>query len=156
MDATNLLSKTENLAQNSNTTATSETSKKDEKEKKSKSITILTDNYIKTLENYLNDSNPKMRLIAAKEIMERFKEDDSRIANPSLTALLNKTLRDTSPSVRFLGLTTLQLGYSVGNDETVQILKEIQAGNQDRLGEDAVLASEILLKLSAPRAIEVH
>ena len=43
--------------------------------------------------------------------------------------LLNKSLRDTSPANRFLALTTLQLGYAAGNNETIQILKEL-----DKLG----------------------
>ena len=129
--------------------------KSNKKEKKEKKITILTDEYIKNLENYLNNDNPKIRLIGAKELLERFKEDEERIDNPSLTALLNKTLQDTSPSVRFLALTSLQLGYSKGNDETVQILKDIQATNKDKFGEDALLASEILLKLSAPQKVEI-
>ena len=107
------------------------------------------------MENYLNDDNPKVRLIGAKELMERFKEDDSRMQHPSLVPLLNKMLKDTSPSVRFLALTTLQLGYSLGNDETIKLLKEIQQNSQDKLGEDALLASEVLLKLSAPKVEEV-
>ncbi len=161
-NSTNLIGKTsngseisnKNIQENIERKETSETKESKSKDKE-KTITILTDDYIKSLENYLNDSNPKVRLIAAKDIMERFKEDDSRIANPSLVALLNKTLRDTSPSVRFLGLTTLQLGYSIGNEETIGILKDIQTNNQDKLGEDSLLASEILLKLSAPKIKEV-
>ena len=64
--------------------------------------------------------------------------------------LLNKTLKDTNSAVRFLGLTALQLGYCNGNDETVQILKQIQQTNPDKYGEDSLLASEILLKMAAP------
>ena len=93
-----------------------------------------------------------MRLIGAKELVERLKEDDNRKDNKSLIPLLNKTLKDTSPSVRFLGLTALQLGYCTGDDETVKILKEIQAQNKDKFGQDSLLASEILLKMAAPQA----
>ena len=107
------------------------------------------------LENYLNDANPKIRLIGAKDLMERFKEDENRKDNPSLIPLLNKTLKDPSATVRFLGLVTLQLGYSVGNDETVQLLKQLQAENKDKTGEEQRMVSEILLKMSAPEAIEV-
>lgn len=149
---TNLLEKTSQ--KEAEKTSNNSEKSKDEKDKP-KTITILTNDYVKSLENYLNDNNPKVRLIGAKELMERFKEDDSRAAHPSLVPLLNKALKDTSPSVRFLGLTTLQLGYSVGDEETVKILKEIQQNSQDKLGEDALLASEILLKLSAPKVKEV-
>ena len=69
--------------------------------------------------------------------------------------LLNKALRDSSPSVRFLGLTMLQLGYALGNDETVAILKEIQSQNQDKIGEDSLLATEILLNMAAPQKVDV-
>jgi len=132
------------------------TETKKEAEKKKKTIVPLSDDYIKSLENYLNDANPKIRLIGAKEVLERFKEDENRKDNPSLTALLNKILRDTSSSVRFLGLTTLQVGYALGNNETVAILKDIQATNKDQFGQDSLLASEILLRMSAPQAVEVQ
>ena len=132
-----------------NNTQENKTQNKEEE----KVVVPLNDEYIKSLENYLNDSNPKVRLIGAKELMQRFKEDENRKDNPSLIPLLNKTLRDTSAAVRFLGLTTLQLGYSVGNDETVQILKEIQTQNKDKTGEDQLLASEILLKMAAPQEV---
>ncbi len=139
---------------------TQETKKEDEDKKTDKKdpkkITPLTDEYVQSLENYLNNDNPKVRLIGAKDLMERFKEDENRKDNPSLIPLLNKTLKDTSPAVRFLGLTTLQLGYSVGNDETVSLLKEIQAQNKDKVGEDSLLASEILLRLAAPAQVELE
>ncbi|MBQ7287473.1 MAG: hypothetical protein IJW73_06920 [Candidatus Gastranaerophilales bacterium] len=125
-----------------------------QKTDKTKKVTPLTDDYIKSLENYLNNENPKIRLIGAKEVMERFKEDENRKDNPSLMALLNKTLRDTSPAVRFLGLTTLQLGYAVGNNETVTILQEIQSQNKDKIGEDSLLASEILLLMAGGEKVD--
>lgn len=137
-------------------TTKEEDKKADDKKEETKKITPLTDDYVKSLENYLNNDNPKVRLIGAKDLMERFKEDDNRKDNPSLIPLLNKALKDTSSTVRFLALTTLQLGYCVGNDETVAILKDIQAQNQDKIGEDSLLASEILLKLSAPEQIELN
>lgn len=141
---------------NENTNTNSEATSDSKKAKNKKPIIPLTDDYIKSLENYMNDSNPKVRLIAAKDILERFKEDENRKDNPCLMALLNKALRDTSAAVRFLALTTLQLGYSVGNDETVQILKEIQTKNTDKVGEDQLLAAEILLKMSAGEAVQVE
>ena len=121
------------------------------KDEKPKTVTPLTDDYVKSLENYLNNDNSKVRLIGAKELVERLKEDENRKDNKSLIPLVNKTLRDSSPSVRFLGLTALQLGYCTGNDETVQILKEIQSQNKDKFGQDSLLASEILLKMAAPQ-----
>ena len=146
-NGSNLISKTENTE----TLSTTET----KKEEKTKKIVPLTDEYIKSIENYMNSENPKVRLIGAKELLERFKEDENRKDNPSLMPLLNKALRDTSPSVRFLALTILQLEYALGNDETVTILKEIQSQNQDKLGQDQLLASEILLNMAAPSKVSV-
>ena len=138
-----------------NPTEDKDEKKTDKKKDKQKSITFLTDDYIKSLENYFNNDNPEIRLIAAKQLLERFKEDENRYDNPSLTALLNKALRDTSASVRFLALDALHLGYCGGNDETVSILKEIQQSNTDKLGQDYLLASEILLSMTAPQKKEI-
>ena len=44
----------------------------------------------------------------------------------------------------------MQLGYALGNNDTVGILKNIQSQNLDKFGEDSLLASEILLKLVSP------
>ena len=150
----NLLEKTPNPAE-AERKKTDDAKAELDKEEKKKIKTVLTDDYIKSLENYLDNDNPKVRLIGAKELLERFKEDDTRKDNPSLVALLNKTLRDTSPSVRFLGLTMLQTGYTTGNDETISILKEIQSSNKDGLGDDALRASEILLNSALPKMQEV-
>ena len=153
LNETNLINKNTNSTNNDENEAVS--SKKDKKEK-DKVITPLSNDYVKNLENYLNSDNPKIRLIGIKEVMERFKEDENRKDNPSLIPLLNKALQDTSPSVRFVALTALKLGYSVGNDETVKILEKIANENQDKFGQDALLASEVLLKLSAPAEIKVE
>lgn len=119
--------------------------KKDEKTEKK---VVLTDDYIKSLENYLNNENPKVRMMGAKEVMARFKEDKSRKNDIGLTALLNKALQDPSASVRFMALTTLDVGYATGNEESINILKQIQQKSGEQYGEDALLASQILLKSS--------
>ena len=147
--------KTNETTKTTETNKETETKEKEDKEnKENKKIVPLTDDYIKSLENYMNNENPKVRLIAVKDLLERFKEDENRKDNPSLIALLNKALRDTSSAIRFLALTILQVGYSVGNDETVQLLKEIESSNKDKFGQDSTLASEILLKMAQPEAVE--
>ena len=148
------MSNTTNLAQKTDVPVEENSTKETQKENNTKKVTPLTDDYIKSLENYMNDANPKVRLIGAKELLERFKEDENRKDNPSLMPLLNKALRDPSPSVRFLGLTMLQLGYALGNDETVAILKEIQTQNKDKIGEDSLLASEILLLMAGGEKVD--
>jgi len=149
-NSSNLIQKT-----TSEENITNKTETENNTEEKTKKVTPLTDEYVKSLENYMNNENPKVRLIGTKELLERFKEDENRKDNPSLMPLLNKALRDPSPSVRFLGLTMLQLGYALGNDETVTILKEIQSQNQDKIGEDSLLATEILLNMAAGQKVEV-
>lgn len=124
------------------------TEKKDNKPK-----VILTDDYIKTLENYLNSQDKKIRLMGAKDLLDRFKEDESRKDDPALTALLNKTIQDPAETVKFVGLTTLDSGYANGNNETAQILSQMQASNSS-YGEDATLASKILLKMSGNQTIK--
>jgi len=155
-DTTAKPSVVENYSNNTNSNSTNSTKEsEDNKKKKDKKIIPLNDQYIQTLENYLNDANPKIRLLAAKELLERLKEDENRKDNPSLIPLINKILQDTSPTVRFLGLTSLQLGYCTGDDKTVSLLKQIQAENKDKIGQEQLLASEILLKMTAPDAIKI-
>lgn len=123
--------------------------KTEDKKEELKEKIPLTDDYIKTLENYLNSQDAKVRLMAAKDLLERFKEDLSRKNDVALTALLNKILQDPNSAVRFLGLTILDAGYAKGNEQTLQLLKAIQADGQKEYGEDSSLATQILLKLSA-------
>ncbi len=156
LNETNSSKKTVTDETNKNSQNEEVSKKDDDKKKKEKTITPLTDEYVKSLENYLNDANPKVRLIAAKELLERFKEDDNRKDNPSLMPLVNKILQDTSPAVRFLGLTMLNLDYCTGDNQTVDLLKQIQSQNTDKIGEEQLLASEILLRMSAPDKIKVQ
>ncbi len=57
-------------------------------------IVALTDEYIMSLENYLNNQNTDIRLMAAKEVLTRLDEDKSRFDDAALNALLNKMLQD--------------------------------------------------------------
>lgn len=133
------------------TQQTQEASKPEDKNKKTKEKVILTDDYIMSLENYLNNQDAKIRLTAAKELLDRFKEDKTRKADPALTALLNKTIQDPKASVRYIGLTILDTGYAQGNEETVNILKQLQNRPDLEYGEDSILASQILLKMSGQK-----
>lgn len=125
--------------------------KTEEKKKEEKPKVALTDDYIKTLENYLNSQDKKIRLMGAKELFERFKEDETRKDDAALTALLNKVIQDPAETVKFIGLTALDTGYATGNDETAQILAQMQSSDSS-YGEDAALASRILLKMSGYKA----
>lgn len=135
-------------------TKAEKTEKKDDKKKQA---VPLTDEYIQTMENYLNNSNADLRTQAAKEIFDRYKELDSRKDNPSLAGLLNLALQDPtqktpgfSHQARTWALLAIESGFAYGNDETVQILKNIQQSN-DNYNMDAVAASNALLKLTGKK-----
>lgn len=135
-------------------TATSQPSPAPEKLKK-KNIVPLTDEYIHTLENYLQNSNEQVRLMGAKEVMARFKEDESRRNDAALTALLNKSLQDKSNNIRVLGMTTIAAGYSAGDKNTSILLDNLQQ-KKSNYNEDAILAANALMKMSStPQKIKV-
>ena len=119
--------------------------KKNTKETK---IVALTDEYIKSLENYLNNPNDEIRLMASKEILTRLDEDKDRYDDAALNALLNKMLQDPNKLVRIAALSAFASQLACGNDYTVQLLHNIQSNpNADK--EDVLQAADILLKMSA-------
>ena len=119
---------------------------------KQREIVILTDNYIKNLENYLRSNNSELRKDAIKEVLMRFKEDKSRMDNPSLTALLNIALQDPNGTVRSVAMTALEAGYAKGNSQTEQILRGLQT-QKNNFASDAIQASDSLLQMSKTKAM---
>jgi len=115
--------------------------------KQSREIVVLTNDYIKNLENYLRNNNAELRKQAVKELLLRFKEDKSRLENPSLTGLLNLALQDTNSIVRTLAMSIITSGYAKGNDITSQLLKQLQ-NNKSNYSLDAIQASDALLQMS--------
>ena len=119
--------------------------KKNTKETK---IVALTDEYIKSLENYLNNPNDEIRLMASKEILTRLDEDKDRYDDAALNALLNKMMQDPNKLVRIAALSAFSAQLASGNDYTVKLLHDIQSNpNADK--EDVLQAADILLKMSA-------
>ncbi len=118
------------------------------KNSKETRIVALTDEYIKSLENYLNNPNNEIRLMASKEILTRLDEDKDRYNDAALNALLNKMLQDPSKTVRVAALSAFASQLASGNDYTVQLLHNIQS-NPDADKEDVLQAADILLKMSA-------
>lgn len=116
-------------------------------------VVALTDEYIMSLENYLNNQNTDIRLMAAKEILTRLDEDKSRFDDAALNALLNKMLQDPQKIIRTAALSALSSGLASGNDYTVQLLNNIQQNpNSDK--EDVVEAANILLRMSADTEVK--
>ena len=112
-----------------------------------KRVVTLTDDYIKSLENYLNNPNREVRLQAAKDIVRRFEEDMTRYNDPALNALVNKMLQDPQGSIRGIALSLLSTGTAQGNDYTVALLNNMK--NDQTNKEDALQAAEALLRMSA-------
>jgi hypothetical protein len=118
-----------------------------------KDIVLLTDEYIQTLENYLRNDNPDIKLMGAKELMKRFREDDSRKNDLALTNLLNLTLQSKYSPVKMVGLSIIQNGWAKGDDFTQQLLAQIQQ-SKTGFGLDALDAANAALK-SAEQTIKV-
>ncbi len=133
----------------SKTTETEFTNSNDKKTKKSR-VVLLTDEYIKNLENYLNSQDKSVRLNAAKEVFNRLDEDPARKNDKALTALINKMLQDPNQEIRIIALSALEGRIVNGDDFTVQVLQNMQTNPQGQ-GFDATDASRILLDMSARR-----
>ena len=126
----------------------------DKKPKKMKRIVDITDDYIRSLENYLRNPNKDIRLQGVKELVKRFEEDESRYDDPALNALLNIALQDKSSSIRSLAISLADSGVAKGDDKTLQILKNLTTDTSN-YGIDAMGANSALLKMSAKK-IEVE
>jgi len=123
----------------------------EENGKKTK-VVALTNEYIMSLENYLNNPNTDIRLMASKEILMRLDEDRSRYDDAALNALLNKMLQDPSKLIRIAALSALSSDLASGNDYTIQLLNHIQQDpNSDK--QDVLDAAQILLNRSATTEI---
>ncbi len=127
--------------------------KEEAKNTKQKKVVALTDEYIKSLENYLNNPNDEIRLMASKEILTRLDEDKNRYDDAALNALLNKMLQDPSKLVRIASLSAFSSGLASGNDYTITLLHNIQ-NNPSADKEDVLQSADILLKMSAGNEVK--
>lgn len=122
----------------------------DGKKTKKSRVVLLTDEYIKNLENYLNSQDKNIRLNAAKEVFNRLDEDPARKNDKALTALINKMLQDPNQEIRIIALSALEGRIVNGDDFTVKVLQHMQTNPQGQ-GYDATDAAKILLDMSARR-----
>ncbi|MEE3348945.1 MAG: hypothetical protein VZR09_02800 [Candidatus Gastranaerophilaceae bacterium] len=126
--------------------ASEQTEADGQKTKKIK-VVALSNDYIKTLENYLDSQDVEVRKMGAHEIVDRLNEDPSRKDDPALTALVNKMLQDPSASIRAVALSIVESRMLEGDNLTVKILKKMQKTN-DGFGLDATQAASALLKMA--------
>ena len=129
----------------------SKTDEKDEKKTEKRQVVELTDDYIKTLENYLNSQDTEVRLMGAKEVVNRLTEDPSRKDDPALNALVNKMLQDPSSTIRAIALSLIDSRTASGNDYTVNVLKKMQT-SKEGFGQDSLQATSALLKMAGQTA----
>ena len=126
--------------------------KRIEQEKKQTKVVALTNEYIMSLENYLDNPNTEIRLMAAKDILTRFNEDRDRYDDAALNALLNKMLQDPAKLVRIAALSALSSDLASGNDYTIELLHRIQDDpNSDQ--QDVLEVAQILLNRSATKEV---
>lgn len=156
-----------NATANATATATATVENKPAEKKKTtqKNIVPLTNEYIQQLEGLLKDSDEQNRITGIKQVMLRFKDDESRKNDAALTALLNTALQDKSKDVRFLAMTTIASGYSAGDQKTADLLKNIKEQSTTNKSselndhytamlmntnskEDSTLAANALMKMS--------
>lgn len=119
-----------------------------QKNKVKKDVVVLTDEYIMSLENFLNNPNKEIRRKGASEVINRLGEDKNRRNDPALNALLNKMLQDPDAGVRTLGISAFSSGIASGNDFTVQLLKYMEA-NPQLYPNDTEQVAVALLKMAA-------
>jgi len=120
--------------------------KKPEEKKNKKPAVELTDVYIQQLEKKLNNKDKNERTHAVAELVNRFKEDETRKDDPRLTNLLNLALQDDSKPVVFAAMQALENGYANGNQTTEQRLQAI-INTHDNFG-NSETAEGLLAKLS--------
>ena len=108
---------------------------------------MLSNDYIKSIENYLNSQDAEVRKMGAHEVVDRLAEDSSRNDDPALTALVNKMLQDPSASIRALALSLVDSRAILGDNLTEKILKDMQKSDS-ALGLDANQATSALLKMA--------
>ncbi len=127
-----------------------------QKPQETQTRTRLSNEYIKSLENYLNNPNSDVRQTAIKDILkilrndkEKYKDKDndegSLRRDPALTNLINKALQDRSMINRTLALSILYGDYIDGDELTIKLLKDMQKSNKT-FNQDAHTANELLLR----------
>ncbi|MCD7878418.1 MAG: hypothetical protein LUG16_00620 [Candidatus Gastranaerophilales bacterium] len=110
---------------------------------KTKQIVKLTDDYIQSLENALQDKDKSVRQAAIGDIIKRFEEEPSRFQNPSLTALLNIALQDSDASNRIMAMSPLATGSAKGDENTKLLLQNMQQSDKFN-GIEAKMAKDAL------------
>jgi hypothetical protein len=118
-----------------------------------KRVTVLTDDYIKQLDQFLQSDDTSLREYAASEVIKRLDEDKTRYNDEGLNALVNKMILDPyDHKVRERGLIALDSQLASGNEETKQIL-ELLKTDPNLLDRDRGIIDTALLQMNAQTKI---
>ncbi|MCD8378036.1 MAG: hypothetical protein LUB59_04520 [Candidatus Gastranaerophilales bacterium] len=118
-----------------------------------KRVVVLTDEYIKQLENYLNSEDTEIREYAASEVIKRLDEDKTRYNDKAMNALVNKMILDPyDRKVRERGLIALDSQLASGDENTKTVLEFIKQ-DPNLLDRDRGLIETCLLQMSADTTI---
>ena len=120
---------------------------KNEMKNNKKPVVELTDVSVQQLEKKLNNNDKNERAHAVAELINRFKEDETRKDDPRLTNLLNMALQDSSKPIVLAAMQSIGNGYANGNQITEQRLQAIR-DSRDTFG-NSETAEGILAKISA-------
>lgn len=149
----------QNLPQSPQVPAAVTPQPEEKKKTEKREIVVLTDEYIKALEQSLNDQDKKVRLQGATEVLKRLQEDDSRKDDPALTAFVNKMIQDPSIQIRAIALAALEKRNVNGDDLTKKLLNDMtnreisqdKGRIQGRMAikdDEGLVAKNILLRMS--------
>lgn len=105
----------------------------------------ITDDYVKSVENYLRSPDAEVRKMGITELVNRFEEDPSRYNHPALNALLNIALQDPSEYNRLLAMAPIASESAHGDTDTSKILQNLTTSTK-LSGQEAKMAQEALLK----------
>lgn len=114
-----------------------------------KRVVVLTDEYIKNLEAYLDSDNEELREYAASEVIQRLDEDKTRHDDKALNALVNKMILDPyDHKVRERGLLAIDSQLAGGDENTKTVLEMIKQ-DPNLKDMDKGMIETCLLQLSA-------
>ncbi len=123
------------------------------KNQRTKKVVELTDEYIKSLENYIRDNDPSVRKAGIIDLIKRYEEDSSRYDDPALTALLNIALQDPKAENRMLAMSVISAEQAHGDENTIALLRNLQTSTK-AYNQERKMAMEAALK-AAQSKVEV-
>ena len=124
-------------------------------EVKTKKVTVLTDELIQSIENYLRNPNKTIRKQGATKLVELFAEDSSRKNDIALTNLLNLMLQDRDESIRLLGISAINQGLAKGDELTGQLINNLTTSQTEDSFNQTLASQAALNRLGEKVSVEV-